>query len=157
MKITLAVIGKTEVGFVRQGIEEYVKRLQHYVAFNIQYIGDARNTRNMSAAQQKTVEGNALLATLESSDHVVLLDEHGTERTSVDFSQWLQRKMSSGSKRLVLVVGGPYGFSPEVYARANEQISLSKMTFPHELVRLIFVEQLYRAFTILKHEPYHHE
>ena len=157
MKITLAVVGKTETGFVRQGIEEYVKRLQHYVTFNIQYIGDARNTRNMSAAQQKTAEGNALLAALDSSDHVVLLDEHGTERTSVDFSQWLQRKMSSGSKRLVLVVGGPYGFSPEVYARANEQVSLSKMTFPHDLVRLVFVEQLYRAFTILKHEPYHHE
>lgn len=157
MKITLAVIGKTEAGFVRQGIEEYVKRLQHYATFDIQYIGDARNTRNMSAAQQKSVEGKALLATLDSGDHVVLLDEHGTERTSVDFSGWLQRKMSSGSKRLVLVVGGPYGFSPEVYARANEQISLSKMTFPHELVRLIFVEQLYRAFTILKHEPYHHE
>ncbi len=157
MKITLAVIGKTEVGFVRQGIEEYVKRLQHYVAFNIQYIGDARNTRNMSEAQQKVAEGRSLLASLETSDHVVLLDEHGTERTSVDYSQWLERRMASGCKRLVFVVGGPYGFSPEVYDRANEKISLSKMTFPHELVRLIFVEQLYRAFTILRHEPYHHE
>jgi 23S rRNA (pseudouridine1915-N3)-methyltransferase len=98
-----------------------------------------------------------LLATLETSDHVVLLDEHGTERTSIDFSQWLQRRMASGVKRLVFVVGGPYGFSPEVYHRANEKISLSKMTFPHELVRLIFAEQLYRAFSILRHEPYHHE
>ena len=157
MKITLAVIGKTEVGFVRQGIEEYVKRLQHYVTFNIQYIGDVRNTRNMSEAQQKVTEGKALLGTLETSDYVVLLDEHGNERTSMDFSQWLQRRMASGSKRLVFVVGGPYGFSQEVYDRANEKISLSKMTFPHELVRLIFVEQLYRAFTILRHEPYHHE
>ena len=157
MKITLAVVGKTEVGFVRQGIEEYVKRLQHYVSFNIQYVGDVKGTRNMSEAQQKTAEGRALLATLDASDHVVLLDEHGTERTSVEFSQWLQRRMASGCKRLVLVVGGPYGFSPEVYDRANEKISLSKMTFPHELVRLIFVEQLYRAFTILRHEPYHHE
>ena len=157
MKITLAVIGKTEVGFVRQGIEEYVKRLQHYVSFNIQYIGDARNTRNMSEAQQKTAEGKQLLAILEASDHVVLLDEHGIERTSVDYSEWLQRRMASGVKRLVFVVGGPYGFSQEVYNRANEKISLSKMTFPHELVRLIFVEQLYRAFTILRHEPYHHE
>lgn len=157
MRITLAVIGKTEVGFVRQGIEEYVKRLQHYVTFNIQYIGDARNTRNMSEAQQRVAEGKSLIAALDASDHVVLLDEHGTERTSVDYSQWLQRRMASGSKRLVFVVGGPYGFSPEVYDRANEKISLSKMTFPHELVRLVFVEQLYRAFTILRHEPYHHE
>ena len=157
MKITLAVIGKTEVGFVRQGIEEYVKRLQHYVTFNIQYVGDVKGTRNMSEAQQKAAEGRALLATLETSDHVVLLDEHGTERTSMDFSQWLQRRMASGVKRLVFVVGGPYGFSPEVYDRANEKISLSKMTFPHELVRLVFVEQLYRGFTILRHEPYHHE
>ena len=157
MKITLAVIGKTEVGFVRQGIDEYVKRLQHYVPFNIQYIGDVKSTRNMSEAQQKTAEGKQLLAALETSDYVVLLDEHGTERTSMDYSQWLERRMASGSKRLVFVVGGPYGFSPEVYDRANEKISLSKMTFPHELVRLIFVEQLYRAFTILRHEPYHHE
>lgn len=157
MKITLAVIGKTEVGFVRQGIEEYVKRLQHYVQFNIQYIGDVKSTRNMSEAQQKTAEGKSLLAAIETSDHVVLLDEHGTERTSMDFSAWLQRRMASGSKRVVFVVGGPYGFSPEVYDRANEKISLSKMTFPHELVRLIFVEQLYRAFTILRNEPYHHE
>ena len=157
MKITLAVIGKTEAGFVRQGIEEYAKRLQHYVQFNIQYISDVKGTRNMSEAQQKIAEGRALLATLESSDHVTLLDEHGTERTSVDFAQWLQRRMASGSKRLVLVVGGPYGFSQDVYERANEKVALSKMTFPHDLVRLIFVEQLYRAFTILRHEPYHHE
>lgn len=157
MRITLAVIGKTEVGYIRQGIEEYVKRLQHYVTFNIQYIGDVKGTRNMSEAQQKVAEGKQLLSALESSDHVVLLDEHGTERTSIDYSQWLQRRMASGSKRLVFVVGGPYGFSQEVYDRANEKISLSKMTFPHELVRLVFVEQLYRAFTILRHEPYHHE
>lgn len=157
MKITLAVIGKTEAAFVRQGIEEYVKRLKHYVQFNILYIGDAKATRNMSEAQQKVVEGRALLAAIEASDHVVLLDEHGTERTSTDYSRWLQRRMASGSKRLVFVVGGPYGFSQEVYSRANEQISLSMMTFPHEMVRLVFVEQLYRAFTILRHEPYHHE
>ena len=157
MRITLAVIGKTEVGFVRQGIEEYVKRLHHYVTFNIQYIDDVRNTRNMSETQQRVAEGKALLSVLETSDHVVLLDEHGTERGSMDYSQWLQRRMASGCKRLVFVVGGPYGFSNEVYDRANEKISLSKMTFPHELVRLIFVEQLYRAFTILHHEPYHHK
>lgn len=157
MKITLAVVGKTEVGFIRQGIEQYVKRLQHYVAFDIQYIGDVKGTRNMSQAQQKVAEGQSLLAAFEASDHVVLLDEHGTERTSMDFSGWLQRRMASGSKRLVFVVGGPYGFSQHVYDRANEKMSLSKMTFPHEMVRLVFVEQLYRAFTILRHEPYHHE
>lgn len=157
MKITLAVIGKTEVGFVKQGIDEYVKRLQHYVQFNIQYISDVKGTRNMSEAQQKVAEGRALLAALDTSDHVVLLDEHGTERASVEYSQWLQRRLASGCKRLVFVVGGPYGFSDDVYQRANEKISLSKMTFPHELVRLIFVEQLYRAFTILRNEPYHHE
>ncbi len=157
MKITLTVVGKTEVGFVRQGIEEYVKRLQHYAQFSLHYISDVKATRNMSEAQQKETEGRALLGALEPSDHVVLLDEHGSERTSMEFSQWLQRRMASGSKRLVFVVGGPYGFSPAVYDRANEKISLSKMTFPHELVRLVFVEQLYRAFTILRHEPYHHE
>ena len=157
MKITLSVIGKTEVGFVRQGIEEYVKRLQHYVSFSIHYIGDVKGVRNMSEAQQKAAEGRALLATLESSDHVVLLDEHGTERTSIDFSEWLQRRMSSGCKRLVFVVGGPYGFSEAVYARADEKISLSQMTLSHQMIRLLFVEQLYRAFTILHHEPYHHE
>ena len=157
MKITLAVIGKTGTAFVRQGIEHYVKRLQHYVQFDIQCISDVKGTRSMTQAQQRTAEGRALLATLESSDHVVLLDEHGTERTSTDYSRWLERRMASGSKRLVMVVGGPYGFSPEVRDRANEMVSLSKMTFPHELVRLIFVEQLYRAFTILRHEPYHHE
>ena len=157
MKITLAVVGKTEVGFVRQGIEEYVKRLRHYVQFDIKYIGDIKGTRNLSEEQQKSAEGRSLLTALDTSDHVVLLDEHGTERTSMDFSEWLQRRMASGCKRLVFVVGGPYGFSQEVYDRANEKISLSKMTFPHELVRLVFVEQLYRAFTILRHEPYHHE
>ena len=132
MKIILAVIGKTEVGFVRQGIEEYVKRLQHYVQFNIQYVGDARNTRNMSEAQQKTAEGKALLATLETSDHVVLLDEHGSERTSMDFSGWLQRRMASGYKRVVFVVGGPFGFSPEVYDRANEKICGTALPGVHD-------------------------
>ena len=157
MKITLAVVGKTEVGFVRQGIEEYVKRLQHYVTFNIQYVGDVKSTRNLSEAQQKTAEGKVLLSTFESSDYVVLLDEHGTERTSVDFSAWLQRRMASGCKRLVFVIGGPYGFSPDVYARANSLLSLSRMTLSHEMIRLLFVEQLYRAFSILNNEPYHHE
>jgi len=157
MKITLLVVGKTNSGFVRQGIDEYVKRLSHYVQFDIQYLGDIKTTRSLTHDQQKVAEGNAILASIEASDRVVLLDERGEQRTSVDFSKWLQRCMASGGKRLVFVVGGPYGFSSAVYQRANEQISLSRMTFPHDLVRLVFVEQLYRAFTILHHEPYHHE
>ena len=157
MKVTLAVVGKTEVSFVRQGIEEYVKRLSRYVPFSIRYIADVKGTRNMDEARQKEAEGRALLQVIGAGDYVVLLDEHGTERTSVDFAAWLQRRMASGGKQLVFVVGGPYGFSPQVHDRADEEISLSRMTLPHELVRLVFVEQLYRAFTILRHEPYHHE
>jgi len=157
MKITLQVVGKTSTGYVKQGIDEYAKRLLHYAPFDLKCTGDIRNTRKMTQAQQKVAEGRALLADIDSSDYVVLLDEHGTERTSEAFSAWLQRRMASGTRRLVFVVGGPYGFSQEVYARANEQLSLSQMTFPHDLVRLLFVEQLYRAFTILRHEPYHHE
>lgn len=157
MKITLLVVGKTATGFVRQGIDDYAKRLSHYVQFGIEYVGDARNTRHLSEAQQKEAEGSGILAALQPADHVVLLDEHGSERTSVQFANYLQKRMAGGAKRLVFVVGGPYGFSPQVYARANDQISLSRMTFPHELIRLIFTEQLYRAFTILNHQPYHHE
>jgi len=156
MKITLVVIGKTEVGFVRQGIDEYVKRLQHYVTFNIQYIGDVKATRNMSEAQQKVAEGRSLLATLENSDHVVLLDEHGKEFRSIEFARWLEQKRNT-ARRLVFIIGGPYGFSPAVYARANEQLSLSKMTFSHQMIRLVFTEQVYRACTIIRGEPYHHE
>lgn len=157
MKITLAVVGKTSTGYLKQGIEEYVRRLAHYVSFDIRYIGDAKNTRNMSEAQQKIAEGQSILAMLERSDCVVLLDEHGREFTSVQMAEFVQQRMSSGVKRVVFVVGGPYGFSQEVYDRANYKLSLSKLTFSHEMVRLIFTEQLYRAFTILNHEPYHHE
>jgi len=157
MKITLQVVGKTTTGYLKQGIDEYASRITHYAPFDIRYTGDVRNTRNLTQAQQKDAEGRAILADLNAADHVVLLDEHGTQRTSMDFSAWLQRRMAAGSRRLVFVVGGPYGFSPQVHERANEKISLSNMTFPHELVRLVFVEQLYRAFTILRHEPYHHE
>lgn len=157
MKITLAVVGKTASGYLKQGIDDYVKRLGHYVSFSISYIGDAKNTRNLTEAQQKTAEGKSLLAALDASDYVILLDEHGRERRSIEFAAWLQKRMASGAKRLVFVVGGPYGFSQEVYDRANEKISLSAMTFSHEMIRLIFTEQLYRAFTILHHEPYHHE
>lgn len=153
----LIQVGKTVNRHFVELIDEYAERLKHYVSFDVCTIPELKNTKALTTEQQKAAEGELILKQLQGGDHVVLLDEHGTERTSVEFSQWLQRRMASGSKRLVMVVGGPYGFSPEVYERANEKISLSKMTFPHELVRLIFVEQLYRAFTILRHEPYHHE
>lgn len=157
MKFTLMVVGKTATRYLKQGIDEYVSRLSHYISFDIQHITDIKNTKKLTEAQQKQAEGANILQRTEASDYVVLLDEHGKEYTSVDFSTYIQKRMSSGSKRVVFVVGGPYGFSPDVYARANDKISLSKMTFSHEMIRLIFTEQLYRACTILNHEPYHHE
>lgn len=157
MKITLMVVGKTTTGYLKPGIDDYTNRLKHYVPFDIQYVQDAKNTRNLSELQQKQNEGRSILASVDKSDYVVLLDEHGREMTSVQFSEYIQKRMSSGARRVVFVIGGPYGFSQEVYDRANEKISLSKMTFSHEMVRVIFAEQIYRAFTILNHEPYHHE
>lgn len=157
MKITLAVVGKMAAGYLNKGIDEYCSRLKHYVPFDIQYIADVKNTKNLSETQQKQAEGRNILATLEKSDCVVLLDEHGKQFTSIEFAQYIEKKMTTVGRRLVFVVGGPYGFSPEVYARANEKISLSSMTFSHEMIRLIFTEQLYRAMTILRGEPYHHE
>ena len=150
-------VGKTTTGYLKQGIDEYMRRLSHYVQCDIQCIGDVKNTRNLTEQQQKLAEGKALLDAINATDWVTLLDERGSEFTSVDFSRYVQRRMSSGLRRLVFVVGGPYGFSPDVYARANDRLSLGRMTLPHELVRLVFVEQLYRAFTILRHEPYHHQ
>ncbi len=157
MKIVLAVVGKTTNGYLRQGIDEYTSRLSHYIPFSIEYIDDVKNTRNLSEQQQKTAEGKSILAMLDKGDYVVLLDEHGKEFSSVQFSKYIEKRMASGARRMVLVVGGPYGFSQDVYDRANELLSLSKMTFPHEMIRLIFTEQLYRAMTIINHEPYHHE
>ncbi len=157
MKITLLVVGKTTTGYLKPGIDDYTARLGHYAPFDIQYVQDARNTRNQTEAQQKQSEGRGILSSVDKGDYVVLLDEHGREMTSMQFSEYVQKRMSSGVRRVVFVIGGPYGFSQEVYDRANEKISLSKMTFSHEMVRVIFAEQLYRAFTILNHEPYHHE
>lgn len=151
------VVGKTTTGYLKPGIDDYTSRLKHYVPFDIQYVQDAKNTHNLSELQQKQNEGRSILASVDKSDYVVLLDEHGREMTSVQFSEYIQKRMSSGARRVVFVIGGPYGFSQEVYDRANEKISLSKMTFSHEMVRVIFAEQIYRAFTILNHEPYHHE
>lgn len=157
MKIELAVIGKTSIGYLKQGIDEYIKRLKHYVPFEIKYIDDIKNTKNISGDQQKRTEGAKILSLLDKSDFVVLLDEHGKEYTSIQYSSYIQKRMLSGAKKVVFVIGGPYGFSQEVYDRANDKISFSKMTFNHEMIRLIFTEQLYRAYTIINHEPYHHE
>lgn len=157
MKIVLAVVGKMAGGYLSKGIEDYTSRLKHYVPFEIQYIADAKNTKKLTQEQQKTVEGSNILTAIDNSDYVVLLDERGRQYTSMDFAKYIEKKMSTIQRRLVFVVGGPYGFSPEVYARANEKISLSSMTFSHEMIRLIFTEQLYRAMTILRNEPYHHE
>lgn len=135
----------------------YSQRLNHYVRFAITTIADVRNTKKLSEAEQKRLEGEAILKLISDSDHLTLLDEHGAEYRSIEFANILQRRMLSGTKRLVFVIGGPYGFSDAVYQRANSKISLSKMTFSHQIVRAIFTEQLYRAFTILRNEPYHHE
>ena len=157
MKISLIVIGKTNSKFLIDGINEYTKRLSYYLPFSIEYLPDVKNNRKLTVEQQMVIEGNNILNTIEKSDYVVLLDEHGKEFTSMEFSKYIEKKMTSVPKRLVFVVGGPYGFTQDVKDRANEKISMSKMTFSHEMIRLIFTEQLYRAMTILNNEPYHHE
>lgn len=157
MEIRLLTIGKTTVKYVAEGISEFEKRLSHYSPFSIKSLPDVRNTRKLSQSQQKEGEGRVMLAEIAPSDFLVLLDERGEEYTSMQFASVLEKRMASGCRRIVFAVGGPYGFSPEVYERANAKMSLSRLTFPHELVRLLFVEQLYRAFTILRNEPYHHE
>jgi len=157
MNIELIVVGKTDMKEVEALVQMYTKRLNHYVRFAITTIADVRNTKKLSEAEQKRLEGEAILRLLTDSDFVMLLDEHGAELRSIEFADLIQRRMSTGIKRLVFVIGGPYGFSDAVYSRANSKLSLSKMTFSHQIVRAIFTEQLYRAFTILKNEPYHHE
>lgn len=157
MNIELIVVGKTDMREVEALVQMYTKRLNHYVRFAITTIADVRNTKKLSGAEQKRLEGEAILRLLTDSDFVMLLDEHGAELRSIEFADLIQRRMSAGIKRLVFVIGGPYGFSDAVYSRANSKLSLSKMTFSHQIVRAIFTEQLYRAFTILKNEPYHHE
>lgn len=157
MNIELIVVGKTDMKEVEALVQMYTKRLNHYVRFAITTIADVRNTKKLSEAEQKRLEGEAILRLLTDSDFVMLLDEHGAELRSIEFADLIQRRMSTGIKRLIFVIGGPYGFSDAVYSRANSKLSLSKMTFSHQIVRAIFTEQLYRAFTILKNEPYHHE
>ena len=157
MNIELIVVGKTDSKEVSALVDMYTKRINFYNKFNITYIPDIRNSKNLSEAQQKSAEGEAILRLLDDSDRVVLLDEKGSEFRSIEYAEWLQKRMNSGVKRLVFVIGGPYGFSPEVYSRSNEKISLSKMTFSHQIIRAIFTEQLYRAFSIINNSPYHHE
>ena len=157
MNIRLIAIGKTDQTNLQFMIDEYAKRLGFYVNFEITIIADIKNVKNLSENQQKEKEGENILTQTASSDHIILLDERGKMYSSVAFSDEIQKKMNMGLKNLVFVIGGPYGFSEKVYKRANGLISLSQMTFSHQMVRLFFVEQLYRAFTILKNEPYHHQ
>ncbi len=156
MKTVLVFIGKTQSKHFLAGITDYAERIGHYMPFEIKVIPELRNTKNITENQQKEKEGEALLKLLQPSDYVVLWDEHGRELRSVELATWLQGKGNS-VRRLVFVIGGPYGFSSEVYKRSNEKLSLSKLTFSHQMVRLIATEQLYRACTIIKGEPYHHE
>ena len=156
MKITLILNGKTEDDFIVKGFGVYEQRLKHYIAFETVVITALKNTKAFSIEQQKQKEGDLISKSIQSSDRVILLDENGKEYNSVAFSEFIQQQMNSGIKNLVFVVGGPYGFSEEIYKRANGKISLSKMTFSHQMVRLFFVELIYRAMTILKNEPYHH-
>ena len=157
MKICLLVIGKSDEEYLQKGIELFMKRIPHYISFEMKVIPDLKNSKNLSEEQQKAKEGELILQQLIPSDDLLLLDEQGLETSSVEFARFLEKKMISGIKRLVFLIGGPYGFSESVYARANGKVSLSKMTFSHQMVRLIFLEQLYRAMTILKGEPYHHQ
>ena len=156
MKTILILVGKTVNKHFIAGIEDYSERISHYMPFEIVTIPELRNTKNLSEEQQKISEGDLILRQIQPSDTVVLLDEHGKEFRSIEYARWLQQKQQT-TRRLVFVIGGPYGFSDAVYSRSNEKISLSKMTFSHQMVRLIFTEQLYRACTIIKGEPYHHE
>lgn len=157
MEITLIVIGKTNAKYLIEGLDEYTRRLKHYITYNINILPDIKNTKNLTEEQQKETEGKLILNALKPGDFIVLLDERGKEFSSMQFSDYLQRKMNSGLRRLVFVVGGPYGFSKDVYNKADENLSLSKMTFSHEMIRLFFTEQIYRAMTIIRGEPYHHE
>lgn len=156
MKVTLLVVGKTTDPHLQALISEYERRLSHYLSFSLCVIPELKNAKNLTQEQQKETEGKLILQQIDSSATLILLDEHGQQYRSVDFAKHLQQRFSAG-KNLTFVVGGPYGFSQAVYQRADAKLSLSDMTFSHQMIRLLFVEQLYRALTILHHEPYHHE
>jgi len=157
LKLILLVIGKTTDKHVQALIDDYTKRLSHYVPFALEVIPELRNTKALTPEQQKSQEAELIKKQLQAGDHVVLLDEHGAERRSVEFAEWLGKRMAAGARRIVFIVGGPYGFDAAIHALAAEEISLSQMTFSHQLIRVLFTEQLYRACTILRGEPYHHE
>lgn len=157
MNIKLLCIGKTDNKQLHTLIDEYSGRLNHYIKFSLEVIPDIKNVKNLSEAQQKEKEGILILKKVGPQDHLILLDENGKEFNSVGFSKFLQKKMNGGYKTLVLVIGGPYGFSESVYQKAQGKVALSQMTFSHQMVRLFITEQLYRGFTILKGEPYHHQ
>lgn len=157
MKICLLTVGKTDIGWVREGLETYSSRLSHYVPFSVCEIPELKNTSALTRTQIKEREGELILKAIKPTDRVILLDERGKEYCSVEFAEEIRRLSLAGGKDIVFVIGGAYGFSEAVYARSVGKISLSRMTFSHQMVRTIFAEQLYRAFTIIKGEPYHHE
>lgn len=157
MNIRLLAIGKTDNKALQHLMDDYIKRLGFYIKFDLEVLPDIKNAKNLSEVQQKEKEGELILAKLSPTDWLILLDENGKSYSSIGFSEELQKKMNAGIKTLVFVIGGPYGFSDAIYAKAQGKISLSAMTFSHQMVRLFFIEQLYRAFTILKGEPYHHQ
>ncbi len=157
MNIKLIAIGKTDQEYLKEGIGIFEKRLKHYINFEIKIIPDLKNAASLSKEQQKNEEGKLILKESQNTDIIILLDEKGKSYTSMQFSKYLEQHMNNSVKNLIFVIGGPYGFSEEVYKRANGKISLSEMTFSHQMIRLFFAEQLYRAYTIMKGEPYHHE
>jgi 23S rRNA (pseudouridine1915-N3)-methyltransferase len=157
MKATLILVGKTVDKRFAELISEYTNRLKHYINFEINTIPELKNTKSLTSEQQKNSEAELIIKNLQPSDYVVLLDEHGKEMRSVEMADWMKRKMNTINKRIVFIIGGPYGFSQKIYDIAHEKLSMSKMTFSHQMIRLIFVEQLYRSMTILNGEPYHHE
>lgn len=157
MKITLLAIGKTNARFLQEGIDQYTKRLSHYIPFELKILPDVKTTKALTNEKQKEMEGQMFLSAIGQGDWVTLLDEKGKEFTSREFASYIDKKTITIPKNLIFIIGGPYGFSKEMYNRANEKLSLSKMTFSHEMIRLFFVEQIYRAMTILKGEPYHHD
>ena len=157
MKITFLTVGKTEDAYLKDGMDKYLKRLKHYIKFEIVELPELKNTKALSEQQQKVREAELLFKNISTTDFVMLLDEAGSQHTSIQFADLLNKKMIASVNNLVFIIGGPYGFDDTIYKRANDKLSLSKMTFSHQMVRLFFVEQVYRAFTILKGEPYHHQ
>ena len=157
MKIDLVLVGKSDQKYLQEGIDIYLKRLKHYCQFEMKVIPDLKSTKSISEEQQKEKEGELIMNQIKDSDFVILLDERGESLSSVDFAQLIEKRQVAGTRKLSFVIGGPYGFSKEAYAKANAKLSLSAMTFSHQMVRLLFIEQLYRAFTIINGEPYHHK